>query len=246
MEEATRQEESSGYQVRLPSFEGPLDLLLHLIKKSEINIYDIPISLITQQYLQYLDLMKALNLQVASEFLVMAATLIHIKSRMLLPPPETPAEEEEEDPRADLVQRLLEYQQFKEAAGRLEERETVWREIFFRQAPSETREIEPHLDLSGVSVFDLLDALQNVLKRTPSPALTMMVDELTVHEQMDWVLDRLRLQNGLLFAELFAGETTRLRVIVTFLALLELIRLKRVRVMQAELFGPIHLWNVES
>src|SRR4029077_6939345 len=130
MEEDSSQ---TSYAVKLPAFEGPLDLLLHLIKTNEINIYDIPIALITQQYLDYLKLMKPLNLAIAGEFIVMAATLIYIKSKTLLPIEETPLEEQEEDPRAELVRRLLEYKQFKEAASNLAEREGEWRDVFRRE-----------------------------------------------------------------------------------------------------------------
>src|SRR5438132_4238343 len=126
----TTDDSQTSYAVKLPAFEGPLDLLLHLIKTNEINIYDIPIAMITQQYLDYLKMMKNLNLSIAGEFIVMAATLIYIKSKTLLPPEETPLEEQEEDPRAELVRRLLEYKQFKEAASTLAEREQEWRDVF--------------------------------------------------------------------------------------------------------------------
>ena len=160
------------YQVRIENFEGPLDLLLHLIKKSEINIYDIPIHLIAQQYLTYIEAMGDLNLTVAGEFLVMAATLLQIKSKMLLPVDEVVADEEDgPDPREELVRRLLEYKKFKEAARQLDEQERLWREIYSRaqSPPVELESDETMLD--NVSLFDLVDALQGILDRNPGKKL---------------------------------------------------------------------------
>ncbi|MEK6683197.1 MAG: segregation/condensation protein A [Nitrospirota bacterium] len=233
----------TAYAVKLPAFEGPLDLLLHLIKKNEINIYDIPISLITGQYLEYLGLMTSLNLAVAGEFLVMAATLIHIKSKTLLPPSETD-EEEEEDPRADLVMRLLEYQRFKDAAHGFESREQEWREVFYRPASHGTDGPTGEINLVDMSLFDLLEALRGVMDRTPTiQGLEIVVDELSVQDRMSLILDRLESEESITFTSLFDDDTTRLAMIVTFLALLELIRLKRVRIIQAELFGTIRVWK---
>ncbi|MBI3995956.1 MAG: segregation/condensation protein A [Nitrospirae bacterium] len=234
----------TGYAVKIPAFEGPLDLLLHLIKKSEINIYDIPISLITRQYLEYLNIMKSLNLSVAGEFLVMAATLIHIKSRTLLPPSETDEEEEDEDPRADLVMRLLEYQRFKDAAQGLESRELEWREVFHRPAVIGSDGPTDEINLVDLGLFDLLSALRGVMERAPTiQSLEIVVDELSVQDRMGLILDRLDGVESVTFAALFDGDTTRLAMIVTFLALLELIRLKRVHIVQAELFGTIRVWK---
>jgi segregation and condensation protein A len=218
------------YAVKLPAFEGPLDLLLHLIKKNEINIYDIPISLITGQYLEYLGLMTSLNLAVAGEFLVMAATLIHIKSKTLLPLSETGEEEEEEDPRVDLVTRLLEYQRFKEAAQGFESRELEWREVFYRPASHGADGSTDEINLVDMSLFDLMEALRGVMERAPEKkGLEIVV--------------RLEREESITFTSLFDDDTTRLAMIVTFLALLELIRLKRVRIIQAELFGTIRVWK---
>src|SRR5437660_8649255 len=160
----------ASYLIRLEQFEGPLDLLLHLIKKNEINIYDIPMALITKQYLEHINLMKWLNLVVAGEFLVLAATLIHIKSKMLLPSEPDDEEEEGQDPRAELVRQLLQYKQFKEAAYDLQDRERLWREVYRRAPlPSATPiECEAPLELT---LFDLMDALQDVVRRAPSKAL---------------------------------------------------------------------------
>jgi len=237
-------EPQTSYAIKLPAFEGPLDLLLHLIKKNEINIYDIPISLITGQYLEYLNLMKSLNLGVAGEFLVMAATLIHIKSRTLLPPSETDEEEDEEDPRADLVMRLLEYQRFKDAAQGFEAREEEWRQVFYRTPSPGSDGATDEINLVDMSLFDLLEALRGVMERAPErKGLEIVVDELSVQDRMSLVLDRLEGQESITFTSLFDGDTTRLSMIVTFLALLELIRLKRIRIIQAELFGAIRVWK---
>ena len=170
------------YQVKIENFEGPLDLLLHLIKKNEINIYDIPIALIAQQYLDYLSVMKELNLAVAGEFLVMAATLLHIKSRMLLPSDEVAVDEEEgPDPREELVRRLLEYKQFKEAASQLDYQERLWRDTFGREPAPLIEVAKDESLLDEISLFDLVDALQGVLSRHPGKRLVEIIpDNLTV------------------------------------------------------------------
>ena len=235
------------YAVKVPSFKGPLDLLLHLIKKNEINIYDIPIARITRQYLDYLDLMKSLNLSVAGEFLVMAATLILIKSRTLLPPAEADEEEEEEDPRAELVMRLLEYQRFREAAQGFEARESEWREVFSRPESIGNDGPPDEINLIDLNLFDLLDALRGVMERAPTTqGLEIVVDELSVQDRMGAILDSLDAAESVTFASLFERDTTRLAVIVTFLALLELVRLKRLRIIQTELFGVIRLWKITN
>ncbi len=238
----------AAYRVRLDEFEGPLDLLLHLIKKNEINIYDIPIAAITKQYLEYISLLKALNLDVAGEFLVMAATLIQIKSRMLLPV-ETDGDEDEdggEDPRAELVRRLLEYQQFKEAAAELVERGQQWHDVFGRPALRETalprlsdESADQPLDLT---LFDLVDAFQDIVQRTPVKALVEVTAEhLTVKGRMNYILERLEQAPAIPFESLFVPEEGRLVVIVTFLGLLELVRIRLVRAYQSAAFGAILL-----
>jgi segregation and condensation protein A len=230
------------YQVRIENFEGPLDLLLHLIRKNEINIYDIPIAMIAQQYLSYIEAMKELNLAVAGEFLVMAATLLQIKSKMLLPVEES-AEDDEDgpDPREELVRRLLEYKAFKEAARQLDTQERMWREIYSRPAASlevDTESDETMLDKIGL--FDLVDALQGVLNRNPGKQLLEIIpDNLTVRDRMNVILETLEGLESVGFEALFEATCHRLVIIVTFLALLELIRLRTVRVYQAENFGPI-------
>ena len=230
------------YQVRIDNFEGPLDLLLHLIKKNEINIYDIPIAMIAQQYLSYIEAMKDLNLTVAGEFLVMAATLLQIKSKMLLPLDES-AEDEEDgpDPREELVRRLLEYKTFKEAARELDTQERMWREIYSRPAVSLEAGDEPdEAVLDNIGLFDLVDALQAMLNRNPGKQLLEIIpDNLTVRDRMNCILEALEGQESIGFEALFEASCHRLVIIVTFLALLELIRLRTVRVHQAENFGPI-------
>jgi segregation and condensation protein A len=241
MEEDSSQ---TSYAVKLPIFEGPLDLLLHLIKTNEINIYDIPIALITQQYLDYLKMMKTLNLSIAGEFIVMAATLIYIKSKTLLPPEETPLDEKEEDPRAELVRRLLEYKQFKEAASSLADREEEWRDVFRREG----KEKNGHdVTLTDLSLFDLLDALQKVMERVPSKrSVDILIDELTVKDRMSVILSELESSDGIDFLSLFDEDATRYAIIVTFLALLELIRLRLLFIRQDEQFGPIRIFKPKN
>jgi segregation and condensation protein A len=233
--------------IKLAMFEGPLDLLIHLIKKSEVNIYDIPISVVTAQYLDMIQLMQDLNLDVAGEFLVMAATLIHIKSKMLLPRPETAAglEGEEEDPRDALVRRLLEHQKFKAAAGLLHEREQVraaqWQRPDERIAEIAGDDYEPELE---VDLFSLLTAFQAVVERARlRPKMVLPMEQIPVEVRIDQLLARLSETEACGFEELFADVSDRSGLIVTFLALLEMIRLKLVRVFQAGSFGPIRVYK---
>ncbi|UCE63659.1 MAG: segregation/condensation protein A [Nitrospirota bacterium] len=233
------------YQVQLDSFTGPLDLLLHLIRKQQINIYDIPIALITQQYVEYLNLMKTLNLSFAGEFLVMAASLLQIKSRMLLPKEEIADQGEEnvEDPREELVRQLMEYEQFKDAAGRLASHERIWRDAFCRD-PMLPEEPEPseNVPVDELSLFDLLGALQEVLDRTAAqPFIDVSLDTQTVQERIHTILDQLETEPTLTFEALFEGSFSRSYVILTFLALLELVRMKLVGLFQGDLFGPIRI-----
>jgi segregation and condensation protein A len=216
-----------------------LDLLLHLIKKNEVSITDIPIATITEQYLATLDLMESLSLDVAGEFLVMAATLIHIKSRMLLPAGTEEAEEDEGiDPRDELVRRLLEYQRFKDAADQLEGREILTRDVFARSAtPRETLEPVPFRE---VSVFELLTALRRVIDRLPKDVYHQVIlDKVTVREKMTLLLDTLRTGGQVLFEELFGDAQNRMDVVVTFLAMLELVKVRAIRIFQDEPAGPI-------
>lgn len=229
------------YQVRLEMFEGPLDLLLHLIKKNEINIYDIPIALIASQYMQYLDAVRSLNLSVAGEFLVMAATLLKIKSRMLLPTEDLAQDEEDgPDPREELVRQLLEYKRFKEAARQLDDRERLWRDVFGKEPAPVTGEPAPPMSLESLTLFDLVDALQGVIARLPQESVLEIVPEhLTVRDRMNVILEKLEGQESVAFLALFEGERHKAVVIVTFLALLELVRIRVLRVFQTETFGSI-------
>jgi len=228
--------------VRLARFEGPLDLLLHLIKRDEIDIYDIPISHITQQYLAYLELMRSLDLEVAGEFLVMAATLMRIKARMLLPLPAVGAEEEEDgDPREELVQRLVEYRQFKEAAGTLKDREGERRLLFERgMVPSE--EDAGPLPLAPASLFDLLDALHRVMARVPEAAVyEVQAEEWSVEDKLSLIATEVAERGSVSFTELLLRCRARAEMVVTFVALLELVKLGHVGVVQGAAFDDILL-----
>ena len=232
------------YKVRLELFEGPLDLLLYLIKKEEVDISDIPIAKITEQYLEYLDVMKLLELDVAGEFLVMAAELMRIKSRMLLPPEEQPIEEEEEeDPRTELVRRLLEYQKFKEAANRLGNLEATRREVFtrpFQEAPIFSEGAEETYFETGI--FDLIAAFSKVIQRLPKKVLYEIVkDEFTVEGKIHEIFHLLLTESVLYFSKLFEKTKSRLEVVSVFLAVLELIRLQEIVVRQKAIFGDIEI-----
>lgn len=233
--------------IKLDIFEGPLDLLLHLIRQHEIDIYDIPIALITRQYLEYIELMKTLNLEIAGEFLVMAATLAQIKSRMLLPVPET-AEGEAEgvDPRQELVNRLLEYKKFKEASEILDDRGDYWGRIYQRETceplPEMERDIEFQPQLFNFGLFDLVAAFQEILKRHPEEKLReIILERFTVQEKLDHILGLLDTRESIIFEALFDSDRCREEVIVTFLAVLELVKQKVIRVYQVQDFGSIYL-----
>lgn len=231
------------YNVRLEAFEGPLDLLLHLIRKNEIDIYNIPISEITRQYLECVNLMKELNLDVAGEFLVMASTLVQIKSRMLLPSlvAEEDADEEEEDPRAELVRRLLEYQKYKEAGQELDSRELLDREIFARKFESEElKAFQAEEEIVEVGLFELVGAFQRLLARAPRETFhEVEAVPLSLAERINEILTLIVGRESVPFDDLFAAQLTREYIIVTFLAILELCRLKTIRVVQAARFGTI-------
>jgi len=228
------------YKVRLDVFEGPLDLLLYLIKKDEVNIYDIPISKILGQYLEYIELMKLLDLNVAGEFIVMAATLMHIKSKMLLPPDENalPDElEDEGDPRAELVRRLLEYKQFKEAAMMLRHKEEYRREHFVRLQ----KEIEtPDGVYFEANLFDLISAFTKALKEVPKELfLEVVKDEFTVEQKVHDILHFLVNESKISLSDLFVRAKSKFEMVAIFLAILELIRLKEIIVAQKSLFEDI-------
>ena len=235
-------EQDDAYTVRLDMFEGPLDLLLHLIRKNEITITDIPIALITEQYLDYLKLMKELNLDVAGEYLLMASTLLHIKSKMLLPTTPDEEEGEGEDPRAELVRRLLEYEKYKEAATELERRPLLDRDVFVRAVPLETDEPEQEEKID-VNLFELLEAFRNVLERArPEFVHEVMLENITVEDKIRDILDLLQRENrSLAFYRLFPEDAPRPVIVCTLLAILELVKMKLIRVFQMAPFETIRV-----
>ena len=235
------------YSVKLDTFEGPLDLLIHLIKKNEVNIYDIPIASITKQYLDHVEMMQELDLDTVGEFLVMAATLIHIKSKMLLPRADPTEDEPEEDPREALVRRLLEHQKFKAAAELLHER-AVLRGAQWIRSDASIAEIagdeyayEPELE---VDLFSLLAAFRGVLERARQrPRVLLPAQQISVERRIEQLLEMLSETEACGFEDLFATDDSRGGMIVTFLALLEMIRLKLIRVFQTQQFGPIRVYK---
>ena len=245
-------EDGQTYKVRLEGFEGPLDLLLHLIRKHRYEIYDIPIAGILEEYLGVLEAMRELDLDVASDFLVMAATLAEIKSRMLLPRPDGPEDGEEgEDPRAELVRRLLEYERIRRAAERLEARPRLGKDVFTRSWRSpDLEELEPPEAPIEADLFQLLLAFRAVLEEAPEDFVEEVARErVTIQESIQEILDRfqgLPGAVGISFRDLFPPGATRTRVVTTFLALLELVRLRAVRVIQAAPFGEIRLYAVPA
>jgi len=236
-------EEREAYRIRLPNFEGPLDLLLFLIRKEEMDIYDIPIALITRQYLAYIELMKELDLDIAGEFILMAATLIQIKVKMLLPKPEGGEEEEEGDPRAELVRQLLEYKRYKEVAEDLTDLEDRHRRMFPRtyfewqkSFKQEGREVV----LKEMSLFDLLQAFKSVLDHLPDQSFhSVKTTEVTLEEQIAFLNSMLQDRERIAFSDLMTNLRERIVVIVTFMAILELIRTRRISVHQSSVFEEI-------
>ena len=237
----------SDYKVKLEVFEGPLDLLLYLIKRDEIDIYDISLERITRQYLEYLQAFKELKIDLAGEFVVMAANLIYLKSRSLLPLDQQPPEEdaEEDDPRWDLIRQLIEYKKFKEAAEQLHARAVQQEKIFTRDGGVI---VEAPLRLAEVGIFQLIHAFQNVIKRVEARENLGEIfgERFTVSEKIDIILQRVANGASLRFSDLFSDTAVRVEVVVTFLALLELIRLKQVRVIQRDLFGEIEIAAVTA
>ena len=232
----------SAYTFRLEGFEGPLDLLLHLIQKNELDIFNIPIALITEQYLEYLQLMKVLNLDIAGEYLLMASTLLHIKSKMLLPKSSEGEEEEGEDPRAELVRRLLEYQKYKQAAGELEKKPMLDRDVFIRLIPLEPGE-KTEEERIEVNLFDLLEAFRQVLERVkPETIHEVVLEHLSVEDKIEEILTILGRENrNMAFHRLFPEQATRRVIIITLLAILELVKMKRIRIFQIAPFETIRV-----
>jgi segregation and condensation protein A len=237
------------YKVKLEVFEGPLDLLLYLIKRDEIDIYDVSLERITSQYLEYLQAFKELNIELAGEFIVMAANLIYLKSRSLLPRDQQPPEEDagEDDPRWELIRQLIEYKKFKEAAVELNLRALEQERVFVRDTVA-TPAIQEPLRLGEVGIFQLIGAFQTVMKRLEARRDTQEIfsERFTVSEKIDSILQRIATGNRLCFSDLFVASASRVEVVVTFLALLELIRLKQVRAVQKNAFEEIEIAPVSA
>lgn len=237
----------SDLRIHLDIFEGPLDLLLHLVRVNEYEIFDIPIAAITHQYNEYLDLMRELNLNIAGEYLVMSATLMRIKSRLLLPLTEN-EDGEEEDPRTELMQQLLEYQRFKEAALEIAERPMLGRDVFTRGFPSQEL-AEAMLDNTylEVDIFQLLQAMRDVIKNLPKEEVhRIQLTGMSLAEKMSQILETIKSRSSMLFTEMFQGDTTRIDVIVTFLGILELTRQEMIKLTQIDEFGPIRVVSLIS
>jgi len=236
----------AAFQIKLPEFEGPLDLLLHLIKKHELDILDLPVAFVTECYLDYLQAMQELDLDMASEYLLMAATLVHIKSKMLLPQATTQEATEEqdegyqEDPRAELIRRLLEYQKYKAVADQLGARPLAGRDVFPRGMPAPAA--QGPAQLAAIDMYKLLDAFQSILKRVQGrAALEVTAERVTIQERMTQISDLLRVKRACTFDELFEFARTRYDVVVTFLALLEMTKLRMTRIFQTDPQSTLHV-----
>jgi segregation and condensation protein A len=229
------------YEVKLEIFEGPMDLLLHLIRKNEVDIFDIPIATITDQYLAYLEMMKALNIDVAGDFLLMASTLMHIKSRMLLP--DTGGDEDEEDPRLEITRPLLEYMRIKELAHDLSEREILGRDVFSRIPSDELSAMAKGENASlEVNIFQLIDAFQRIIdQRLPDTQLRFRLEEWSINEKLEEITARLREKRTLYFRDLFPKSMGLSELVVTFLAMLELVHRGVLKVFQPDLDSDILL-----
>jgi segregation and condensation protein A len=239
------------YKVKLEVFEGPLDLLLFLIKRDEVDIYDISIERITKQYLAYLEAFQVLNIDLAGEFIVMAANLLYIKSRMLLPVDQQMGEvdAEEDDPRFELIRQLIEYKKFKEAAAKLRDHEAMQQNLYARVPASPDLPPTENLLVEEVGIFDLIHAFQKILKRIDSKKEDLreiFAENYTVSDKMDHVLRITQAGVALRFEELFADAASRTEIVVTFLAMLELIRLKQLRVRQDGHLGDIWIDRISD
>jgi segregation and condensation protein A len=244
MEERAGPAEEQVFRLELGTFAGPLDLLLHLIQSHELNILDLPIAFITEKYLEYLALLQELALDVVSEYLVMAATLAHIKSKMLLPAPPVGQDddplEDQVDPREELVRRLLEYQKYKAAAENLSGRGIAGRDVFTRGAPAE--EAKGDAPLGGMTLFSLLDAFNRVLKRANAEfSREITAERITIQDRIQEILDLLKERKRVEFEELFEGFVTTYDLVVTFLAMLEMGKQKLLRLFQTEPCAPIYI-----
>jgi segregation and condensation protein A len=239
------------YKVKLEVFEGPLDLLLYLIKRDEVDIYDISIERITTQYLEYLETFRILDLEIAVEFVVMAASLIYIKSRNLLPVHQQPPEEEgeEDDPRWDLIRQLIEYKKFKDAAFQLRQRELVQEGLIARIPEKPEFKDADSLLKSEVGIFDLINAFQKVLRKIEArreDLREIFEENFTVSDKLDVILRVAQTGESIAFSDLFAFAASRTEIVVTFLALLELIRMKQIRVAQDGPFAEIKIRRITT
>jgi segregation and condensation protein A len=234
------------YEIKLDVFEGPLDLLLYLIKKNEIDIYNIPIALITDQYLNYLEIMRSLNLDLAGEYLVLASTLIHIKSRLLLPREEDDESEEGQDPRVELVQQLLEYKAYKEVALRLDERPLLERDVFKRAYPlpeMQEKDDSDSLDIE-LNLFDLVAAFQKIVAQVGREEYLQIEGEhISLADRINEIMDRLAQAGNLVFQDLFDVLADRRAIIYTLLAILELMKLRMIKAYQTGPFGVIRIFK---
>jgi segregation and condensation protein A len=232
-----------GYKIKLEIFEGPLDLLLYLVKKDHLNIYDIPIARVTQQYLEYLNLMQLMDLNIAGEFLVMAATLMQIKSKMLLPAEPSEGSEGEEDPREELVKRLLEYEKFKQIAEELRGRETDQREVFKRPGVDIEKEIGNTKEVYfEANIFDLINAFSQALKEVPKEMFYEVIkDEFTIEEKIHDILHLLLEASSVKLSALFVRAKGKTEIIAIFLAILELVRMREIVALQSGLFEEIEI-----
>jgi segregation and condensation protein A len=238
------------YEIKLDIFEGPLDLLLYLIKKNEIDIYNIPIAAITDQYLKYVEMLKSINLDLAGEYLVLASTLIYIKSRMLLPALQLDEDEKEseEDPRSELVQQLIQYQTYKEAAVQLNNLSLLERDVFKRGSPVEEPSSLTEETVIEIDVFDLIKAFQKIVSRMDkSESMEIDTEKMTLTDRINDIMERLSRQNNLTFAELLKEKGTHKEIIYTFLAILELMKMRIIKAYQVGSFGIIRIFlAVES
>ena len=232
---------NASYKVKLENiFEGPMDLLVHLIKKNELNIYDIPVALVTRQYLEYLEWMQKMNIDYAGDFIVMASTLAQIKSRMLLPIHD---EDDEDDPRQEIIKPLMEYLQLKSAAGQLAERTLLGNDTFVRSAKPDEELVDADDQMIQVGLFELIDAFQKILDNLPSDQMVEFTpDRVSVKERITEIADILEEKGSVTFGELFAQDAAKSEVIVTFLAILEMVKLSLVQVAQHVQTGIIRLF----
>lgn len=235
------------YRVKLNIFEGPLDLLLHLIKEQKLDLYDIPISTITKQYLEHIDIMKELNLNIAGDYLVMAAELTRIKSRMLLPQQE-PEEENEsgEDPRENLVRQLLEYRKYKEAAAELRVMELNQKEIFTRNVPEQLVEGDDDIKYD-VTVYDLMIAFKNIVKELSfREDYEVTIDKISITDKINSIMEKLSDEISITFDELLHLARSKMEIIATFLGILELMRLNLIKIQQIKQFAPIRIFKASE